>query len=351
MDTNEKKSVSRDENRKDRNYQKTSSPYQKQQKRFDEFRKMRDDRIESDTATESTEPKKESYEVIGVRFKPTGKMYYFDPSEKAFSVNDHVIVETARGLEYGVVTMSNRSIPGRDIVLPLRPAVRLATSEDEEIHEENVKREIDAYNLCLGKIESHRLDMKLVDVECTFDNSKMLFYFTSEGRVDFRDLVRDLASEFHTRIELRQIGIRDEAKMMGGLGVCGRPFCCASFLPDFVQVSIKMAKEQNLSLNSAKISGACGRLMCCLRYEYDTYSEEIAKTPKVGTAVGTPDGDGDVIETSPLTGFVKVRLNRDQSAIRMFHRDDLKLKGQPKYHDESKRDDDTDTDDTFPDGN
>ena len=172
--------------------------------------------------------------------------------------------------------------------------------------------------------------MKLVDVEYTFDNSKLLFYFTAEGRVDFRELVKDLASVFRTRIELRQIGIRDEAKLMGGLGVCGRPFCCASFLPDFVQVSIKMAKEQNLSLNSAKISGACGRLMCCLRYEYDTYSEEIAKTPKVDSVVDTPDGEGVVVETSPLAGLCKVSLAKNPASIQLYHRDDLKVKGSAK---------------------
>ena len=280
-----------------------------------------------------TEPAPESqpvdafYEVIGVRFKQNGKVYYFDPSGMTFRRDDHVIVDTARGIEYGFVSMANRNVPAREVVLPLRKAVRAATAEDEAKYEANLEKETEAYNLCLSKIEEHRLDMKLVDVEYTFDNSKLLFYFTAEGRVDFRELVKDLASVFRTRIELRQIGIRDEAKLMGGLGVCGRPFCCASFLPDFVQVSIKMAKEQNLSLNSAKISGACGRLMCCLRYEYDTYSEEIAKTPKVDSIVDTPDGEGIVVETSPLAGLCKVSLTKNPASIQLYHRDDLKVKG------------------------
>lgn len=271
-----------------------------------------------------------SYEVIGVRFKQNGKVYYFDPSGMSFKRDDHVMVDTARGMEYGFVSMGNRNVPAREVVLPLRKAIRAATPEDEQRYEANLEKETEAYNLCLSKIEEHRLDMKLVDVEYTFDNSKLLFYFTAEGRVDFRELVKDLASVFRTRIELRQIGIRDEAKLMGGLGVCGRPFCCASFLPDFVQVSIKMAKEQNLSLNSAKISGACGRLMCCLRYEYDTYSEEIAKTPKVDSIVDTPEGEGIVVETSPLAGLCKVSLTKNPSSIQLYHRDDLKVKGSAK---------------------
>lgn len=273
---------------------------------------------------------KAAYEVIGVRFKQNGKVYYFDPSGMSFKRDDHVIVDTARGIEFGFVSMANRNVPSREVVLPLRKVVRAATPEDEQRYESNLEKETEAYNLCLSKIEEHRLDMKLIDVEYTFANSKLLFYFTAEGRVDFRELVKDLASVFKTRIELRQIGIRDEAKLMGGLGVCGRPFCCASFLPDFVQVSIKMAKEQNLSLNSAKISGACGRLMCCLRYEYDTYSEEIAKTPKVNSIVDTPDGEGIVVETSPLAGLCKVSLAKNPSSIQLYHRDDLKVKGSAK---------------------
>lgn len=276
------------------------------------------------------EQKKPFYEVVGVRFRDSGKMYYFDPNGINCAVDSHVIVETARGLEYATVTMAKRTVKGSEVVLPLRKLVRIATDNDERRHEENLEKETEAFNMCLSKIEEHRLDMKLVEVEYAFDNSKLLFYFTSEGRVDFRDLVKDLASVFRTRIELRQIGIRDEAKLMGGLGVCGRPFCCNSFLPDFVQVSIKMAKEQNLSLNSAKISGACGRLMCCLRYEYDTYLAESAITPKVDAIVETPDGEGVVVESMPLKGIVKVALDKDPATFRVYSRDDLTVRGHAK---------------------
>lgn len=292
-----------------------------------------DDMTAPDPQSQESLPETEPetfYEVVGVRFKQNGKVYYFDPSGMSFRRDGHVIVDTSRGIEYGFVSMANRDVPACEVVLPLRKAIRAATPDDEQRYEANLEKETEAYNLCLSKIEEHRLDMKLVDVEYTFDNSKLLFYFTAEGRVDFRELVKDLASVFRTRIELRQIGIRDEAKLMGGLGVCGRPFCCASFLPDFVQVSIKMAKEQNLSLNSAKISGACGRLMCCLRYEYDTYSEEIAKTPKVDSVVDTPDGEGVVVETSPLAGLCKVSLAKNPASIQLYHRDDLKVKGSAK---------------------
>ena len=276
------------------------------------------------------EAKKPFYEVVGVRFRDGGKMYYFEPNNIECGENSHVIVETARGLEYATVVMPERTVRGSEVVLPLRKLVRIATDNDERRHEENLQKEVEAYNMCLSKIEEHRLDMKLVEVEYAFDNSKLLFYFTSEERVDFRDLVKDLASVFRTRIELRQIGIRDEAKLLGGLGICGRPFCCNSFLPDFVQVSIKMAKEQNLSLNSAKISGACGRLMCCLRYEYDTYLAESAITPKVDAIVETPDGEGVVVESMPLKGVVKVALDKDPSTFRLYRRDDLTVKGHAK---------------------
>ena len=247
-------------------------------------------------------------EVVGVKFKETGKVYYFDPSGHTVSEGEHVIVETARGIEFGDVVIANRMVDERDTVQPLRTIMRIATAEDCAIREANAKKEKEAFGICQQKIKDHNLEMKLVDVEYTFDNSKLLFYFTADGRVDFRELVKDLASVFRTRIELRQIGIRDEAKMMGGLGVCGRPFCCSTFLSDFVQVSIKMAKEQSLSLNSAKISGACGRLMCCLRYEHDTYEYEIKRTPPVDTLVRTVDGVGTVTEISPLQGTIKVRL-------------------------------------------
>lgn len=267
-------------------------------------------------------------EIIGVRFKDGGKIYYFAPMGVKASKGDHVIVETARGLEFGTVQTPNSIVKIKDVVMPLKNVIRLATPEDIKHHEENSAKINEALRICNERIAVHNLDMKLVDVEYTFDNSKLLFYFTSEGRVDFRELVKDLAGIFKTRIELRQIGIREETKLLGGIGICGRPFCCKSFLNDFVQVSIKMAKEQGLSLNSAKISGACGRLMCCLRYEYDTYEEEIRKTPKVDTHVMTPDGPGVICETQPLAGLCKVRLTSDdETVIKVYHRDDLKPAG------------------------
>ncbi len=271
----------------------------------------------------------EEYEVVGVRFKHNGKIYYFDPLGFKLEKNSYVIVDTARGVEFGTVIIPNRTVSAKEVVLPLRKVLREATEEDKNHRRMNEDRETEAYNFCLSKIEEHHLEMKLVDVEYTFDNTKLIFYFTAEGRVDFRDLVKDLAAIFKTRIELRQIGIRDEAKLLGGLGACGRPFCCASFLPDFVQVSIKMAKEQNLSLNSSKISGACGRLMCCLRYEHDTYAEENSQTPKVDTVVDTPDGEGIIVETTPLTGKCKVCLSKNPSSLRTYHRDDLVIKEAP----------------------
>ena len=247
-------------------------------------------------------------EVVGIRFKASGKTYYFAPNGITLRIGLHAIVETARGLEYGEVVMGNTMIPESETVPPLRPVIRAATQADT-IHNEEIKKlEETAFRVCNEKIIAHGLDMKLIDAQYTFDNSKLLFYFTSAGRVDFRELVKDLASVFRTRIELRQIGIRDEAKMVGGLGICGRPLCCSKFLSDFGQVSIKMAKEQNLSLNSAKISGICGRLMCCLRYEHDTYEYEIKRTPPVDTLVRTVDGVGTVTEISPLQGTIKVRL-------------------------------------------
>ncbi len=274
--------------------------------------------------TEDGEKPDVPVEIIGVRFRTSGKIYYFDPAGLQFAAGDYAIVETARGTEYGHVTVANRMVSPQEIVLPLRKVIRAATEEDKKRAEKNALREIDAYNVCVEKIAYHKLEMKLVDVEYTFDNSRLLFYFTADGRVDFRELVKDLAAVFRTRIELRQIGIRDEAKLLGGLGICGRPFCCHSFLSDFVQVSIKMAKEQNLSLNSAKISGACGRLMCCLRYESDTYEEEIARTPRVDALVKTVDGDGIVTENSPLSGWIKVRLAKaPEESPKVYHRDDV----------------------------
>lgn len=290
------------------------------------------DASESGTAAESAEEQaadsengaKRCYDVISVSFKKSGKDYYFDSMGEKYSRGDNIIVETSRGTEYGTVISGNRIVSEREVVLPLRPVLRRATEADEQIHRENLRKEIDAYNACVEKIAKHGLEMKLVDVEYTFDNSKLIFYFTAEGRVDFRELVKDLASMFRTRIELRQIGIRDEAKIMGGLGICGRPFCCHSFLSDFVQVSIKMAKEQNLSLNSSKTSGACGRLMCCLRYEYDVYCEEIKKTPKLDAVVETPDGEGIVKETMPLTGKIRVEIRKKHdTSVKVYSRDDV----------------------------
>lgn len=277
--------------------------------------------------------------VIGVRFKPSGKVYYFDPGEIKIKTGTYAVVETARGLEYGCVAAGNKSVRESDIVKPLRPVVRQATEEDKKRAEENKKKEKEAFVIGLRKIEAHGLDMKLVDVEYTFDNSKLLFYFTSAGRVDFRELVKDLASVFRTRIELRQIGIRDESKLMGGLGACGRPLCCARFLSDFVQVSIKMAKEQGLSLNSAKISGNCGRLMCCLRYEHESYQAELRATPPVGALVRTEDGVGNVTEINPIAGLVRVKLNeKADAAPKYYKRDTVKVLKMPNKTDDAQGD-------------
>ena len=272
--------------------------------------------IENAQNTAAEEPK--AVTVVGVCFRNSTKTYYFDPKELVLSTKDHVIVETARGLEFGKVTMGNRAVSPTQIVSPLKSVVRIATEEDVRRNEENRAAEERARKIGEEKIEKHKLEMKLVDVEYTFDNQKLLFYFTADGRVDFRELVKDLASVFRTRIELRQIGIRDEAKMMGGLGVCGRPFCCSTFLPDFVQVSIKMAKEQNFSLNSAKISGSCGRLMCCLRYEHEVYEEALKTTPPVGSTVSTANGEGIVIEARPLAQTVKVKLTEGNDTPKLY---------------------------------
>lgn len=248
-------------------------------------------------------------EVIGVRFKEVGKIYYFDPKGIELNSGDQVIVETARGIECGIVAIPNKEVPDEEIVHPLKPLIRKANDNDLGHIEENKKREKEAFKVCEKKIAEHKLGMSLVDVEYTFDNNKILFYFTADGRVDFRALVKDLAGVFRTRIELRQIGVRDEAKMLGGLGVCGRPFCCHSFMGDFQPVSIKMAKEQGLSLSPVKISGTCGRLMCCLKYEQDAYSDLLKTTPKVGAIVKTPDGKGLVVENNLISGTLKVKLD------------------------------------------
>ena len=265
---------------------------------------------------ESVEPE-EQFEVIGIRFRGTGKTYYFSPAGITFAEGDHAIVETVRGMEYGDVLQGNRWVGANEVVQPLKPVLRKATEADTRHHLENRRLEDAAKPVFLEKVAGNKLDMQLVDVEYTFDNTKLCFYFTAEGRVDFRELVKDLASVFRTRIELRQIGVRDEARLFGGLGVCGRPFCCKSFLADFVQVSIKMAKEQNLSLASAKISGSCGRLMCCLRYEQDTYERENAAMPRVNSIVDTPKGKAVVLESNFLTKKIKVQTESD-STIRFF---------------------------------
>ena len=265
-------------------------------------------------------------EVVGIRFKEVGKIYYFDPIGFKLNKGDRAIVETIRGLECGEVAQANKDVNDDEIVKPLKPIVRVATAEDLKVVERNKKKEKEAFDICLKKIALHGLDMNLIDVEYTFDSSKVIFYFTSDGRVDFRELVKDLASVFRIRIELRQIGVRDESKMKGGLGMCGRPFCCNSFLGDFQPVSIKMAKEQGLSLNPTKISGTCGRLMCCLKYEQESYEHLLRVTPKVGAIVDTSSGRGTVVETDLLKGMLKVRLDRSpEAAPAVFSRRDVKL--------------------------
>lgn len=265
-------------------------------------------------------------EVIGVRFKSVGKIYYFAPNNIAFAIADRVIVETARGVECGEVVMPNRLVEDSTIVSPLKPVIRAATQQDLDRLRDNARKEKEAFRICLKKIADHGLEMKLIDVEYTFDNNKILFYFTADGRVDFRELVKDLASVFRTRIELRQIGVRDEAKMLGGYGICGKPFCCSSFLGDFQPVSIRMAKEQGLSLNPTKISGTCGRLMCCLKYEQEAYEDLLRKTPRVGALIQTPDGKGTVEDLNLLTGILRVRLEQTPDApTKNYSRDDVKL--------------------------
>ena len=251
--------------------------------------------------------------VIGVRFRNAGKIYYFDPLDLDIEVGQNVIVETARGIEYGHVLIAPREVDDSKVIQPLKAVIRLATPEDDEIERKNKEKEKDAFKICLEKIAKHKLQMKLIDAEYTFDNNKVLFYFTADGRIDFRELVKDLASVFKTRIELRQIGVRDETKIMGGIGICGRSLCCHTFLSEFAPVSIKMAKEQNLSLNPIKISGVCGRLMCCLKYEQDTYEEIRKSMPKEGKEVMTPDGVGVVCELKIITESVKVRIKKGDS--------------------------------------
>lgn len=265
-------------------------------------------------------------EVIGVRFKEVGKIYYFSPKETKISAGEKVIVETARGVECGDVVIGNFMAEDEKVVRPLKEIIRVATQEDLETLKSNLARKDEIMKVFTEKIAEHKLNMKPIDVECTFDNGKIMFYFTSESRVDFRDLVKDLASIYRTRIELRQIGVRDEAKMLGGLGICGRKLCCSSFLGEFQPVSIKMAKEQSLSLNPTKISGTCGRLMCCLKYEQDSYEELLKITPKIGALVETPEGRGIVTDSNLLTGALKIQLDKNRDAAPVtFKREDVKL--------------------------
>ncbi len=262
--------------------------------------------------------------VIGIRFKPAGKTYYFEPLPEQLEPETHVIVETARGQEIGQIVMEEKDLPDQELVLPLKKVIRRATEADLQKVEENRRKEKDAYTRCRGKISEHGLDMKLVTVEYTFDRNKIIFYFTSDERVDFRELVKDLASVFKTRIELRQIGVRDEAKIKGGIGPCGRAFCCSTFLEDFEPVSIRMAKGQNLSLNPTKISGVCGRLMCCLRYEASTYEDARCSIPRPGDRVVTPDGDGQVSEVNKKKKTAHVKLS-DSEQIREFPYEEIDL--------------------------
>lgn len=269
--------------------------------------------------------------VIGVRFRNAGKIYYFAPGKYEIKSGQHVIVETARGIEYGYVVLGTREVEDGKVVQPLKSVIRMATKEDEAVEEANKKKEKDAFKVCLEKIRKHNLEMKLIDVEYTFDNNKILFYFTADGRIDFRELVKDLAAVFKTRIELRQIGVRDETKILGGIGICGRPLCCHTYLSEFAPVSIKMAKEQNLSLNPTKISGVCGRLMCCLKNEQETYEYLNRKLPGVGDIVTLPDGmKGEVSGVNVLRQLVKVLVDvNDEKEMRECPVEELKFK--PKH--------------------
>ena len=276
--------------------------------------------------------------VVGVRFKKAGKIYYFDPDEFDINKDDYVVVETARGVEFGHVIVGPKQVTEEEIVPPLKKVLRVAEEEDFIIHQNNKDKAQEAFKICQQKIEEHNLEMKLVDVEYTFDNNKVIFYFTADGRVDFRELVKDLAAIFKTRIELRQIGVRDEAKMVGGLGPCGKLVCCTTFLGEFEPVSIKMAKEQSLSLNPTKISGLCGRLMCCLKYEQETYEKLLEKMPTVGTIVITPEGKGTIIDTYTLLEMVKVKVKLDDDSEELFNHkvDEIIITNErdPQYTDE-----------------
>ena len=279
--------------------------------------------------------------VVGVRFRNAGKIYYFGPGKLDIHAGMHVIVETARGVEMGTVMTEPKGVSEEEVIQPLKPVIRIATEADEKTVAKNREKEKDAFRICLEKIAKHKLDMKLVEAEYTFDNNKLLFYFTADGRIDFRELVKDLASVFKTRIELRQIGVRDETKIVGGIGICGRPLCCASYLSEFIPVSIKMAKEQNLSLNPTKISGVCGRLMCCLKYEEDTYEELNGRLPNIGDYVTTDDGlKGEVHSVSILRQLVKVivTVNNDEKEIREYKVDQLKFRPKKRRERQSTND-------------
>ena len=273
--------------------------------------------------TAAAQPAQETVQVVDIHFRSGGKVYFFDPQALELHNGDHVIIDTARGPEYGICASGIHQVPLRDIVPPLRPVLRIATAADEKTAAENREKEKRAFDVCQKKIAEHGLDMQLVSAECAFDGSKILFFFTADGRVDFRELVKNLASVFRTRIELRQIGVRDKAKMVGGLGICGRPFCCSEFLDDFQPVSIKMAKVQNLSLNPTKISGTCGRLMCCLKYEQDAYEDLIANSPKQDSFVDTPDGRGTITEVNLLRQSVKVRMEKQPDTITSYKNCDI----------------------------
>lgn len=265
-------------------------------------------------------------EVVGVRFKNNGKVYYFHPRDCQLEAGMHVVVETTRGVEYGEVAMGNRQVPAEEVVEPLKDVLRIATPEDDALQAENQRKAKDAYRICLEKIRKHELDMKLIEAEYTFDNNKVLFYFTAEGRIDFRDLVKDLASVFKTRIELRQVGVRDEAKTVGGLGICGRVLCCASCIGEFQPVSIKMAKEQGLSLSPTKISGTCGRLMCCLKYEQEAYEAALRLVPSVGSLVETEQGRGEVVACDLLRETVQVKHNREnETDVVSYKAEDVRI--------------------------
>ena len=276
--------------------------------------------------------------IIGVRFRTAGKIYYFDPGDVEFVRNDHVIVETARGMEYGLIVIPEKEVDEEEINKPLKPIIRKATLEDDDFEKENREKEKEAYKICKEKIKKHELEMKLISVEYTFDRNKILFYFTADGRVDFRELVKDLAAVFRTRIELRQVGVRDETKMLGGLGICGRPLCCSSYLSDFVPVSIKMAKEQNLSLNPTKISGTCGRLMCCLKNEEETYEELNRKLPAIGDIVTTKDGQkGKVSNINVLRQLVRVVIEEDDDIeVAEYPASELSFKPRKRKNDKKK---------------